>query len=89
MPEMPAAMGISQMEKVELILNKREENFKEYLKSDHLLERHLPLADGASHYAFIFILDTQKQRQELQDTLVSNGIGNSIYYPKPIPEFNI
>ncbi len=88
MPELPAALGIEQMNKADNILSAREANYQTYLQFPELKARALIQPDGSSRYSFIMILDSNSQRIALQDILKSNEIGSSVYYPNPVSEFS-
>jgi dTDP-4-amino-4,6-dideoxygalactose transaminase len=92
--EIGAAMGVEQMKKLPGFLEARERNFKALaegladidgltvIDSDHHGERH------ASHYCLVALLDEPlaERREELIDALKAEGVGTSVYYPKPLPD---
>jgi dTDP-4-amino-4,6-dideoxygalactose transaminase len=92
--EVGAAMGVEQMKKLPGFLEKRERNFE--LLADGLseIDELTVLESGhdgdsrSSHYALVAVLDEplQERREEIIDALKANGVGTSVYYPKPLPE---
>ncbi|MEL0208617.1 MAG: DegT/DnrJ/EryC1/StrS family aminotransferase [Gammaproteobacteria bacterium] len=87
MPEIPAALGLEQMKKADFILKQREKNYQAYLRDEELASRALIQPKGSSRYSFIFMLDSHQDRSSLQKHLSDNGIGSSVYYPSPVPNF--
>lgn len=90
--EIAAAIGIEQMKRVGDFLRKRRENFEllgERLRSIDEVEL-LQTSHGefqSSYYCLPMILKEplHTKRTEIMELLVQNGIGMSIYYPKPVP----
>jgi len=90
--EIGAALGIEQMKRIYGFLKKRKENYEaltsglvtidevELLKSSH---------DGyhSSHYCQVAILKEplSKKRFEIAEYLKKQGVGTSVYYPRPVP----
>ncbi len=93
MSEIHAAIGIEQLKKLPLFLEKRKENFQKLesllIKSDLL--RVMPQAIDdiytSVHYCLGMILDpkVKGKRLEIMNQLKDMGIGTSIYYPIPLP----
>jgi dTDP-4-amino-4,6-dideoxygalactose transaminase len=88
MPELPAALGIMQLNKANSILAAREANYQTYLQFPELKNLALIQPEGSSRYSFIMILDSNSQRVALQSMLKSEEIGSSVYYPNPVSEFS-
>lgn len=93
--EIQAAIGIEQIKRLGVFQEKRKENYEalsnglrgvneiEQFKSSH--------GDyQSSYYCFnIIVSSALKQRRiDLIKYLNNNGIGTSIYYPKPVPHFS-
>ena len=95
MNEIQAAIGVEQIKKVKSFLKKRKENY-EYLEKrlKDINEIHLFHSTHgdyqSSYYCLTIVLDDTiaVNRHKLVDFLNENGIGTSIYYPKPIPNFS-
>lgn len=81
MSELQAALGRSQLRRIDEILDRRRANF-EALKGA-LGDRHVLDGPGSSHYCLIHVANGG--RTELQSLLSEAGIGTSIYYPHPVP----
>ena len=94
MNEIQASIGVEQLKKLKGFLRKRKKN-------SHILRKHLIeldeircLEDGNeikehANYCLIIILNRKlsKQRSEIIKKLKEFGVGTSIYYPGPIPNF--
>jgi perosamine synthetase len=94
MGEIGAAIGVEQMKRLPGFLEKREHNFEllaeglsgvdqlRVLESGHDGERR------SSHYCLVAVLDEplQERREEIIETLKGEGVGTSVYYPKPLPD---
>ena len=93
MAELPASMGIAQLEKYSSFAKIRKENY--YFLREHLVQESKIriLADndtkGRSYYTLIaqFKDFDRSQRDELVLSLKNSGIQTSVYYPHPIPRF--
>jgi perosamine synthetase len=94
MGEIAAAMGVEQMKRLPGFLEARERNFE-------LLARGLAELDGvrvlesgddgekrSSHYCLTAVLDRELQphRERIIEALKAEGVGTSVYYPKPLSE---
>ena len=94
MAEIPAAIGIAQLAKVDNFLKCRKQNFskfRELLESLDFATLHFPnISDERSYYTAIVLVDDleRKQRDELIRKLLHLGVETSVYYPRPIPEFS-
>lgn len=93
MSEIHAAIGVEQIKKLPIFLEKRKNNF-ENLKKLLINEKQLKILPQpvneriiSSHYCLSIILknDLVKKRSQIMKELTSRGIGSSIYYPKPVP----
>lgn len=83
--EPQAALGRSQLRRVDEILARRRDNFtrlKELLAGD----RRLRIVDGPgnSHYCLSVVLDGVP-RDDVLRRIGESGVGASVYYPKPVP----
>jgi dTDP-4-amino-4,6-dideoxygalactose transaminase len=93
MSEIHAAIGIEQIKKLPIFLDKRRKNFE-------LLEKSLAGVGGlkllsqpfnnriqSCHYCAGVILDEDliSRRGEIMTKLGQKGIGTSVYYPQPVP----
>lgn len=93
--EIQAAIGIEQIKRLGVFQEKRKENYEalrnglgdvdeiEQFKSSH--------GDyQSSYYCFNIIVGSvlKQRRIDLIEYLNNNGIGTSIYYPKPVPHFS-
>jgi len=92
MNEIEAAIGIEQIKKVPMILERRKSNYEclesalrdvseiELLRSSY--------GDFQSSYYCLSIILKEKfipKRFEIVNELKANGIGTSVYYPRPVP----
>lgn len=91
MSEMQAALGRSQLRRLQPSLDRRKENF-ELLQREldgvplTILDSQDPRA-AQSHYCLIAVLEGPlgAQRDAVVKKLNDAGIGTSIYYPQPVP----
>ncbi len=93
--EMQAALGIEQLKRMSQFLKQRKENFEvlsEGLKAlGELTQLKSSHGDYQSSYYCLSILLNKalsSKRFELVDYLKKNGIGTSVYYPKPVPHMS-
>jgi dTDP-4-amino-4,6-dideoxygalactose transaminase len=92
MSEMQAALGRSQVRRLNDILAKREELFGRYrrllgaMKGVRLVDSTSPKA-ASSHYCVSVVVEPPytASRDEIVMQLNVAGIGTSIYYPQPVP----
>lgn len=92
--EIGAAMGVEQMKRLPGFLERRERNFE--LLAEGLADvselRVLETGhDGdvrSSHYCLTAVLDEplQERREEIIEQLKAEGVGTSVYYPKPLSD---
>ena len=92
MNELEAAIGVQQVKKLPTFLASREDNFRvlstELRKLPSICQLAPPPADCRSAFYCLSILLEQnllQNRWGIIERLNSNGIGTSIYYPKPVP----
>jgi dTDP-4-amino-4,6-dideoxygalactose transaminase len=95
MNEIEAALGLEQLKRISGILRRRAENYK-------VLSEGLSKIDGisqlrsshgdfrSSYYCLSALLDKDLscRRPEIIKKLNANGIGTSVYYPRPVPLFS-
>lgn len=92
MNELAAAMGIEQIKRMPDFLAARDRNDAALRKAlapirgIRLLDREAP-GRTPSFYCLSVILDEElaPRRFELVEKLKANGVGTSVYYPKPVP----
>lgn len=92
MSELQAALGRSQLQRVNAILSQRRANFLA-LKSllvalDDVTVLDAPEVDSLnSHYCLSVLLTGKlaKKRDEIAEKLKQDDIGTSVYYPQPVP----
>jgi dTDP-4-amino-4,6-dideoxygalactose transaminase len=92
MSDINAAIGRKQLERVQVILERRRSNFRR-LKSALAALPHVSVLDAPgphaenSHYCLTAVLegDAGKRRDELVGKLNGAGVGTSVYYPHPVP----
>ena len=92
--EIQAALGIEQIRRVPGFLKKRKENY-EILSSglkdiDELSQLQSSHSEyQSSYYCLSIILDKglTEERINIVNYLKENGIGTSVYYPRPVPHF--
>ena len=94
MNEIQASIGIEQLKKLKGFLRKRKKNSQILRKNLNEFEEIRCLEDGNevkehANYCLIIVLNSKlaKQRFEVMKKLKEFGIGTSIYYPGPIPNF--
>lgn len=92
MSEMQAALGRSQLARIDLILQRRRRNFERLARQLEGLPgvRVIDITDTPggtnSHYVLTAVLaDDPPPRDVLIDRLSADGIGTSVYYPQPVP----
>lgn len=93
MSEINAALGITQMNHINKIINLRRKNFK-LLKSlidyniGHVLDSNCKKKFVSNYALTLFISDiNEKLRNKIIKDLLDFEIGLSVYYPKPVSEF--
>lgn len=81
--EPQAALGRSQLGRIDEILARREANFTQL--RDLLVSAGLHVLDGPgnSHYCLSVVLD--ERRNDVLRLLGEAGVGASVYYPQPVP----
>lgn len=93
MSELQAALGCSQIEKIQQNLKIRKQNF-DTLKSGLLAIPGLKVLDSDnaksinSYYCLVVVLDDTKlaiQRNNILAQLKEHNVGCSVYYPQPVP----
>lgn len=92
MSELQAALGRSQLQRINAILSQRRANFLA-LKSllvalDDVTVLDAPETDSLnSHYCLSVLLTgtLAKKRDEIAEKLKQAGVGTSVYYPQPVP----
>ncbi len=94
MNEIQAAIGIEQLKKLNGFLKKRNNNSSFLRRELKQIDEIICLSEGTedlihANYCLIIILDNSiaSSRAEIINKLKENGIGTSIYYPGPIPNF--
>lgn len=92
MSELQAALGRSQLRRVQAILSQRRANFfalKSLLTAlDDILILDAPEVESSnSHYCLSVLLTGKlaKKRDKIVEKLQQAGIGTSVYYPQPVP----
>ena len=93
MSEMQAALGCTQIQKLDRNLSIRNNNF--LILKEKLLQTQnfLCVLDSKntssinSHYCLVAVLaeNLQQKRNEILAALTAKGIGSSVYYPQPVP----
>jgi perosamine synthetase len=86
--EPQAALGRSQLRRIDENLARRRDNFETIrgtlgdLPGVHVID-----GECTSHYCLSIVLDEAlaARRAELVATLNASGVGTSLYYPKPVP----
>jgi dTDP-4-amino-4,6-dideoxygalactose transaminase len=94
MSEIHAAIGIIQLDKIDSFLKTRKQNY-EYLskKLQEISEISIFKSSAgefqSSYYCHSILLNEKisNKRFEIVNFLKTNGIGTSIYYPRPVPHF--
>ena len=95
MSEIHAAIGLEQIKKIKNFLKLRKRNFKylyNKLKKFNCIDilKNTNKSFISSNYCMAVILKNNffKNRTKIIKALNKNGIGTSIYYPKPVPHMN-
>jgi dTDP-4-amino-4,6-dideoxygalactose transaminase len=96
MSEVHAAIGVEQMKKLPIFLDKRKENFQALegglsgLNGFRTLPQPLNETLKSSHYCMGVLLESEliPQRPKIIERLKGMGIGTSIYYPHPVPHMS-
>lgn len=93
MSEIQAALGIEQLKRINHFLNCRRENYEALssalLNIDEIEQFKSSHGDCQSSYYCLSILLKKpllSKRFEIVETLKKNGVGTSVYYPKPVPQ---
>jgi perosamine synthetase len=92
--EVGAALGVEQMKRLPGFLEQRERNFGLLAEGLGEIDEIRMLETGhdgdtrSSHYCLTAVLDKalQERRGWIIDQLKAEGVGTSVYYPKPLPE---
>ena len=93
MSELHAAIGIEQLKRLPVFLEKRQENFQ-YLDSLINNYEHLSIVPQdqtellkSSYYCMSVLLkgNLPASRHKIMEELTEEGVGTSIYYPQPVP----
>ncbi len=92
MSEIHAAIGIEQLKKISLFLERRDENYR-VLRQCLAGARRISLFEASgpalvnSHYCLSILLDPDlgTYRPKIMAALSRRGIGTSVYYPHPVP----
>ena len=94
MSEIHAAIGIEQLKKIDSFLRQRQLNYETLTSgladiSEIYLLKSTNSDFISSYYCHSIVLDDQiaPKRLEIVKHLNENGIGTSIYYPRPVPHF--
>ncbi len=95
MSEMQAALGRTQLSRINEILSRRAKNFR-HLRGGLMTLPHVQVLDSAnascenSHYALSMVLEgpLATRRNELIERLQKAGVGTSVYYPQPVPRMS-
>lgn len=91
MSEIHASIGVEQMKKLNFFLKQREKNFFYLFKALSKNEHFYVISNKnkkilSSNYCMSIILKkNNSNRTSIIKNLNKNGIGTSIYYPKPVP----
>ena len=94
MGEVPAAMGVVQLERLPEFLAARRANYEALFTGLSEIDE-LQLLDSrgddrlrASHYCLSALVrpPLARQREEIIDALKGRGVGTSVYYPKSLPD---
>ncbi len=92
MSELQAALGRSQLQRIDVNLAHRRRTFRALrerlseVEGVSVLDSSAPQATS-SHYALVCVLDgpLEDKRDKLVLQLKERGVGTSIYYPHPVP----
>lgn len=94
MSEVHAALGIGQVKKLDGFLQKRKENYDALTAGlQDIAEIVLFRSTGgdyqSSYYCHSVLLNDElaPKRFEIVSELKQNGVGTSVYYPRPVPHF--
>ncbi len=94
MAEIPSAIGLVQLGKVDQILSIRQKNYiclHKALKNNSFYTEVTAANNNElkkrSYYCFIAMLPKQVNRNDFQIKLRNRGLETSVYYPSPIPHF--
>ena len=94
MNEIEAAIGIEQLKKLPDFIKKREQNMQTYrlklknVRNIRLIDNKIKGAKNSYYCAVVMLENSLKtKRDQVLSKLVERGIGCSIYYPGPIPNF--
>jgi len=91
LPEIPAAIGIAQLERFTEFENTRKRNFIQmtnlFSNFDRLKIKGGQISDDRAYYCLIAELtnSTIDERNTLVNSFKDNGLQTSIYYPHPVP----
>lgn len=82
MPTIVAALGLSQLEKLSLVIGKRRNNARIYTKAFEEIEDITPPKepDGCFNVYFLYTVKVDKGRDELQEYLTEQGISTKVYF---------
>lgn len=83
--EIQAALGRSQLERIDEILERRRDNFEALVRA--LSGLRVLDGPGNSHYCASLVLegDAGARRNDVLHGIGERGIGASVYYPAPVP----
>jgi perosamine synthetase len=95
MNEIQSVIGIEQLKKVPLFLEKRKENY-ECLENGLKEIKEINLFQSSkndyesSYYCLNIVLEEElaSKRYEIVEYLKKHGVGTSNYYPRPVPDFS-
>lgn len=93
MSELQAALGVTQLDKIDEMLRIRKENFSALQTSLKKITPELKVLDSAhkdsenSYYCLTVVCPTwtREDRDHCINSLKERGVGTSIYYPQPVP----
>ena len=95
MNEIQAAIGVEQIKKVDSFLQRRKANYEKLcaglLEIDEIKLFESPHGDyQSSYYCLSVLLDDAltSRRSELINILKNQGVGTSVYYPRPVPHMS-
>lgn len=90
--EIQAALGIEQVKRLNGFLKKRRENYAVLSEGLKTIDEITQFASShnnyqSSYYCLSFLLKEtmSRKRVEIVNLLKQNGIGTSVYYPRPVP----
>jgi len=95
MSDINSALGLTQIKKLNFIINKREKNYKKISKSlkdlseINILNTSSSKTLESSYYCFTFIVKnaSRKRRDDYLKELTNLGVGCSVYYPRAIMDY--